>query len=75
MTPTSAGKQWWGFLMLNYVWIMLGDALGTASRFWALRLIAPRVGEFFPFGAPSVNVTGSFIIGFFAIFTDPALET
>ena len=57
--------------MLNYLWIMIGGALGTGARFWASGLIAQRFGEFFPLGTFAVNITGSFIIGFFAGFTDP----
>ena len=50
---------------------MLGGALGTGARFWASGLIAERFGEVFPLGTLFVNVTGSFIIGFFAAFADP----
>jgi CrcB protein len=57
--------------MLTYFWIMLGGALGTGARFWASGLVAERFGEVFPLGTLFVNVTGSFIIGFFAAFTDP----
>ena len=57
--------------MLNYIVVMLGGALGTGARFWASGFVAQRVGEFFPFGTLTVNVTGSFIIGFFAALTDP----
>ena len=57
--------------MLNYVLVMLGGALGTGARFWMSGFIAERAGESFPFGTLAVNVTGSFVIGFFAAFTDP----
>ena len=50
---------------------MLGGALGTGARFWASGLVAERFGEVFPLGTLFVNVTGSFIIGFFAALTDP----
>jgi fluoride exporter len=56
--------------MLNYIVIMLGGALGTGARFWTSGIVAGRVGESFPMGTLVVNVTGSFIIGFFAAFTD-----
>src|SRR5438270_6349887 len=49
---------------------MLGGALGTGARFWTSGIVDGRVGEFFPMGTLVVNVTGSFIIGFFAVFTD-----
>jgi len=57
--------------MLTYFWIMIGGALGTGARFWASGLVAERFGEVFPLGTLVVNVTGSFIIGFFAALTDP----
>ena len=57
--------------MVSYVLVMLGGALGTGARFWLSGFIAERVGEFFPLGTLLVNVTGSFVIGFFAALTDP----
>jgi len=57
--------------MLDYLWVALGGALGSVARFWASGLVAARFGETFPFGTLVVNVTGSFIIGFFATLTDP----
>ncbi|HEY3663993.1 MAG TPA: fluoride efflux transporter CrcB [Chthoniobacterales bacterium] len=57
--------------MLTYFWIMFGGALGTGARFWASGVVAERFGEIFPLGTLLVNVTGSFIIGFFAGLTDP----
>ena len=56
--------------MLNYIFVMLGGALGTGARFWLSGLVAERIGEFFPWGTLVVNVSGSFAIGFFASFTD-----
>ena len=56
--------------MLNYIVVMLGGALGTGARFWTSGIVAGRVGEFFPLCTLVVNVTGSFLIGFFAAFTD-----
>jgi CrcB protein len=57
--------------MVNYIFVMLGGALGTGARFWASGFVAQRVGELFPFGTLVVNVTGSFLVGFFAALTDP----
>ena len=57
--------------MLTYILVMLGGALGTGARFWMSGFIAERAGEFFPLGTLVVNVSGSFVIGFFAAFTDP----
>lgn len=56
--------------MLDYILVMLGGALGTGTRFWASGFVAQRAGESFPLGTLVVNITGSFIIGFIAAFTD-----
>jgi fluoride exporter len=57
--------------VLNYVLIALGSALGGTVRYWASGAIANRIGQTFPWGTLVVNVTGSFIIGFFASITAP----
>lgn len=57
--------------MLNYLWVMIGGALGTGARFWLSGVVAQRGGEFFPLGTLIVNVTGSFAIGIFAAIADP----
>ena len=57
--------------MLNYILVGLGSAAGGISRFWASGVIAIRYGSSFPWGTMFVNVTGSFIIGFFATLTAP----
>jgi len=54
-----------------YVWITLGSGLGGLARFALSGLIAHRVGETFPWGTLIINITGSFIIGFFATLTAP----
>ena len=56
--------------MMTYLWIMLGGALGTGARFWLSGLVAENIGEAFPLGTLVVNVTGSFVIGFFAGLID-----
>jgi protein CrcB len=57
--------------MVSYILVMLGGALGTGARFCVSGFIAERAGEVFPLGTLVVNVSGSFVIGFFAAFTDP----
>ncbi|SPE56495.1 putative fluoride ion transporter CrcB [Verrucomicrobia bacterium] len=56
--------------MLNYLWLGLGGAMGTIARFW-LNGIVSRHFETFPMGTLVINVTGSFVITFFATLTDP----
>lgn len=55
--------------MVNYLFIGLGSALGGVSRYWLSGVLAQRFGESFPVGTLVVNVTGSFLIGFFATLT------
>ncbi len=57
--------------MLTYFWVMFGGALGSGARFWASGLVAERYGAVFPLGTLFVNITGSFVIGFFAALSDP----
>ena len=57
--------------MLNYLYVGIGGALGSVLRFWLSNVIATRFGETFPYGTLFVNVTGSFVIGFFATSTGP----
>ena len=58
--------------MRLYLWIMLGGALGSAGRFFLSGWAADRFGGTFPWGTMLVNVTGCFLIGFYAALTDPA---
>ena len=57
--------------MFGYLWIALGGALGSVARFWFSGVVARHFGETFPLGTLVVNVTGSFVIGFFSTLTDP----
>jgi CrcB protein len=57
--------------MILYLWVMLGGALGTGARFALSGFAAHRWGETFPWGTLIINVTGSFVIGFFAGLTGP----
>ena len=55
----------------TYLWIMIGSALGGGGRFWLSGFVASRFGETFPWGTLIVNVSGSFVIGFFSTITGP----
>jgi CrcB protein len=57
--------------MLLYALIALGGALGSIARFWLNGLVSSHVGETFPWGTMLINVSGSFVIGFFATLTSP----
>lgn len=55
----------------TYLWIMLGSALGGGARYWCSGFVASHFGETFPWGTLIVNVSGSFVIGFFSTITGP----
>lgn len=57
--------------MVTYIWVALGGAIGTAGRYWLSGVVARSIGETFPWGTLFINVTGSFVIGFFAALTGP----
>ena len=57
--------------MSQYFLIALGSGLGGVARFALSGLIAHRYGETFPWGTLVINVSGSFVIGFFATLTEP----
>ena len=55
--------------MANYLLVGLGGAIGSMLRFWFSGLVGRHFGETFPWGTLLVNVSGSFLIGFFATLT------
>ncbi len=58
-------------MLVEYVWVALGGALGSVARYAFSGVVARQFGETFPWGTILVNITGSFIIGLFATFTGP----
>ena len=57
--------------MALYLLIALGGALGSVARFGLSGVVANHIGTTFPWGTFVVNVTGSFVVGFFATLTGP----
>jgi len=52
--------------------IMVGSVLGGCARYFVSGAIARRLGETFPWGTMTINVTGAFLIGIFgALATHP----
>jgi fluoride exporter len=57
--------------MIPTLCVALGGALGSVARYWCGLAAARAMGEAFPWGTLIVNVSGSFLIGFFAALTAP----
>ncbi len=55
--------------MQLYFFVALGGALGSVLRFWLNGVLSSHWGETFPWGTLIINVTGSFLIGFFSTLT------
>ena len=51
--------------MSGLILVMLGSMLGGVARYFLSGVVARRVGETFPWGTLSVNVSGAFLIGIF----------
>ena len=55
--------------MLDFLAISLGAIVGANLRYWMSRGSARLLGPVFPYGTLSINVLGSFVVGFFLIWT------
>jgi CrcB protein len=55
----------------SYISVALGSIVGAVARFLVSVLSVSQFGDGFPWGTLFVNVTGSFIIGFYAALTGP----
>jgi CrcB protein len=58
---------------IAYLWVALGGALGSVSRYWLNNLITDKVSAaaVFPLGTMAINITGSFVIGLIGALTSP----
>ena len=55
--------------MLDFLAISLGAAAGANLRYWMSRSALRWVGPGFPYSTLSINVLGSFVLGFFMMWT------
>ena len=55
---------------IAYLWVALGGALGSVTRFWLNGAVAERFVTF-PMGTLVINVTGSFLIGVIGAYASP----
>jgi len=55
--------------VLDFLAISLGAIVGANARYWMGRSALRLLGPVFPYGTLAINVLGSFILGFFMIWT------
>src|ERR1700687_5013337 len=56
-------------IVLAYLWISLGAIVGASSRYALGRFVARAVTASFPYGTLLINITGSFILGLFLVWS------
>lgn len=56
---------------IAYFWVAIGGALGSVARYGIGGVISDKFGQAFPWGTLVVNITGSFLIGFFGALAAP----
>jgi CrcB protein len=55
--------------VLDFLAISLGAVVGANLRYWMSRSAGRWLGPVFPYGTLSINVMGSFVLGFFLMWT------
>ncbi|QQO36218.1 fluoride efflux transporter CrcB [Bradyrhizobium diazoefficiens] len=53
-------------MLSGVIAIVVGSVLGGCARYFVSGVIARRLGETFPWGTMTINVTGAFLIGIFS---------
>jgi fluoride exporter len=67
ITPTpSKGLE---FALQTVLLISVGAIIGANMRYFIAQYVAARAGSSFPFGTLIINISASFILGFFLIWT------
>ena len=56
--------------LMAYLWIALGGALGSVSRYWLNGVVSARFATF-PAGTLAINVLGSLVIGVAGALASP----
>jgi fluoride exporter len=70
----SSGRRRSGAHGVTYLLIGLGGFLGANARYLVGTWMAERYGISFPYGTVVINVSGSFLLGFFLIFISERLS-
>ena len=53
---------------MTLLWVGLGGFLGANARYLLGGWVSAKFGSLFPYGTFVINITGSFILGFFLAF-------
>ena len=69
-TTVSRRQEIWNGAIL-YGCVGLGGVIGSCARYLASVFALSQFGPGFPLGTLFVNITGSFVIGFYAALTGP----
>ncbi len=56
-------------IVLDFLAISVGAIVGANLRYWTSRSAVRWLGPVFPYGTLSINVLGSFVLGFFLVWT------
>jgi CrcB protein len=55
--------------VLDFLAISLGAVVGANLRYWMSRGAVRLLGPVFPYGTLIINAVGSFVVGFFVVWT------
>jgi CrcB protein len=55
--------------VLDFLAISIGAVVGANLRYWMSRSAVRLLGPVFPYGTLTINVLGSFVLGFFLMWT------
>ncbi len=61
--------------MIKIIAVALGGCIGAVLRYLVTILFVKLFGDKFPFGTLFVNVTGSFILGFFVMYLSRFIQS
>jgi CrcB protein len=54
---------------VNYLWIAFGAVVGACARYFLSGFVARHFSTIFPYGTVLINITGSFVLGYFLIYS------
>jgi fluoride exporter len=55
--------------MQPYLWVSVGAVVGACLRYWVARLASKLLSPAFPYGTLIINISGSFVLGLFLVWT------